>query len=166
MRHPSAPNNNGQRARTRGAIRTHLGRKRVGPRARPLNPPAIVRMEVVSTADQRDAAVFDRLMGQLQSALGAASERTAAAIDGALDIACNTLVAAGEFTADNAVRLREYLRRDLMHREQPTLTFRTGDITSAGSFTCTNCGWTLQTSRTSLLPPCPRCADTTFGKTG
>ena len=166
MRHPSAPNNNGQRARTRGAIRTHLGRKRVGPRARSVNPPAVVQVEVASAADQRDAALFDRLLGQFQSIVGAAGERTAAAIDGALDIACNTLVAAGEFTAENAQRLRGYLRRDLLQREEPTLTFRTGDITSAGSFTCTNCGWTLQTTRTTLLPPCPRCAEAIFRKTG
>lgn len=166
MRHPSAPNSNGQRARTRGAIRTHLGRKRVGPRTRPITPPTVVRMEVVGAADPRDADLFDRLLGQLQSVLGSASERTASAVDAALDIACDTLVKAGEFTADNAVRLREYLRRDLRHREEPTLAFRTGDITSAGSFTCTNCGWTLQTTRTTLLPPCPRCSEATFRKTG
>lgn len=162
MRHPSAPNNNGPRARTRGAIRTHLGRKRVGPRARPLAPP-VERMEA---ADSRDVDLFDRLLGQFESVFNAAAGRTAAAIDGALDIACSTLVAAGEFTADNAVRLREYLRRDVLHRDQPMLTFRTGDITTAGSFTCSNCGWTLQTTRTTMLPPCPRCAEATFRKTG
>ena len=47
MRHPSAPNNNGQsqRTRTRGAIRTHLGRKRSGPRSRAAQPPGFVRVE-------------------------------------------------------------------------------------------------------------------------
>lgn len=167
MRHPSAPNNNGPRTRTRGAIRTHLGRKRVGPRTRPPGETTIVRMQVVQATDHRDEDLFDRLLHQFQGVFNAAGERTVAAIDSALDVACNTLVSAGEFTAENAVRLREFLRRDILHRsQQPSLVFRTGDITSAGTFTCENCGWTLQTMRTTLLPPCPRCSETSFRKTG
>ena len=168
MRHPSAPNNNGQpqRTRTRGAIRTHLGRKRSGPRARSNPPGGFVRVEPANAPSYREEeALFDRLLGQFQSLFGAAGERTAAALDSALDSACNTLVAAGEFTADNAERLRRYVRRDVLHRDQPALTFRTGDITTAGTFNCENCGWMLQTTRTSLLPPCPQCAETTFRKT-
>ena len=167
MRHPSAPNNNGQtqRTRTRGAIRTHLGRKRSGPRR---NSPSsgFVRVEPANAPSYReDEALFDRLLGQFQSMFGAAGERTAAALDGALDTACNTLVSAGEFTVDTAERLRRYVRRDVLHREEPTLTFRTGDITTAGTLTCENCGWLLQATRTTLLPPCPQCAETTFRKT-
>lgn len=169
MRHPSAPNNNGQaqRTRTRGAIRTHLGRKRSGPRARSGAPAGLVRVEPANAPDYRqEEALFDRLLGQFQSLFGSAGERTAAALDGALDAACNTLVAAGEFTADNAERLRRYVRRDVLHREEePTLTFRSGDITTAGTLTCENCGWLLHTTRTTLLPPCPQCAETTFRKT-
>lgn len=165
MRHPSAPNNNGQpqRNRTRGAIRTHLGRKRVGPRTR-ANDPSIVRMDQPGGRMEED--LFDRLRAQLGSVFDVASSRTSAALDAALDAACDTLVAAGEFTAGNAERLREYVRRDLLHRDEPTLTFRAGDITSAGTLTCENCGWTLRTTRTSLLAPCPRCSETTYRKTG
>lgn len=164
MRHPSAPNSNGPRVRARGAIRTHLGRKRVGPRNRPLSPGAVVQMQPATPSREED--LFDRLLGQVQSLLGAAGEKTLATLDRAIDSACGTLVNAGEFTAENAERLRDYLRRDILHREQPMLTFRSGDITSAGTLTCENCGWTLQTTRTTILPPCPRCAETTFRKIG
>ena len=168
MRHPSAPNNNGQaqRTRSRGAIRTHLGRKRSGPRARTGPPAGLVRVEPANAPSYRqEEASFDRLLGQFQSLFGAAGERTVAALDGALDAACNALVTAGEFTADSAERLRDYVRRDVLHRDQPTLTFRTGDITTAGTLNCENCGWMLVTTRTTLLPPCPQCAETTFRKT-
>lgn len=167
MRHPSAPNSNGQapRTRTRGAIRTHLGRKRSGNRSR--SPGSdIARTAPGEAARYPQEDLFDRLLGQFQSLFSAAGERTAAALDSALDAACDTLVTAGEFTADNAERLRQYVRRDVLHREEPLLTFRTGDITSAGTLTCENCGWVLRTTRTTVLPPCPQCADTTFRKGG
>lgn len=169
MRHPSEPSNNGQpqRTRTRGAIRTHLGRKRSGPRDRSPNG-TMMHMQQPGAEAQRfeQEHLFDRLLGQFQSFFDNAGEKTAAAFDGALDSACDTLVTAGEFTADNAERLRQFLRRDLLHRDHPTLTFRTGDITSAGNLTCESCGWTLRTTRTTLLPPCPQCSETTFRKTG
>lgn len=169
MGYPTEPDNNGQahRARTRGAIRTHLGRKRSGARGPPLNNETLVRMQQVSdSARHQQEDLFDRLRGQFQSLFESASERTAAAFDTALDTACDTLVGAGEFTAENAERLRQYVRRDLLHRDHPAMTFRTGDITSAGKLSCENCGWTLQTTHTTLLPPCPQCASTTFRKTG
>lgn len=166
MRHPSAPNNNPQRARPRGAIRTHLGRKRTGPRTRPLGSSTMIPMEAANDPGQgHQEHLFDRLLGQFQSIFEAAGEKTAAAFDGALDTACDMLVSAGEFTAENAERLRHFLRRDLLHRDHPALTFRSGDITTAGTLTCENCGWTLQATRTTLLPPCPQCAETTFRKT-
>ncbi len=133
MRPPSTPtgnNGNSQRARTRGAIRTHLGRKRTGPRNRMLKH---------STLDHISEIALD------------------AAFDG--------LVGAGEFTAENGERLRQYLRRDLLHRDNPSLTFRTGDITSAGTLSCAGCNWTIITTRTTVLPPCPQCSETAFRKT-
>lgn len=170
MRHPSAPNNNGnngqpQRTRTRGAIRTHLGRKRSGPRNRPPNG-TLMHVQVVAEGERFEQEhLFDRLRAQFQSLFDAAGEKTASAFDGALDTACDTLVSAGEFTAENAERLRQFLRRDLLQRDHPALTFRTGDITTAGTLTCESCGWTLVTTRTTLLPPCPQCSATTFRKT-
>lgn len=160
MRHPSAPSNGTPRAR--GAIRTHLGRKRAGARGR--QPHEVRRPGELDRREQED--LFDRLLGRFQSLFEEAGEKTAAKFDGALDRACDTLVAAGEFTAENAERLRQFLRRDLLHRDHPAMTFRTRDITTAGTVSCESCGWTIQTSRTTLLPACPQCGETTYSKTG
>jgi isocitrate dehydrogenase len=168
MRHPSAPNDNGPppRARTRGAIRTHLGRKRSGARGRPLGDATLARMRHLGEMQRGEQErLFDKLMGQFRTAFDSESDGTAAAFDHALDSACDTLVAAGEFTAENAERLRQFLRRDLLHRDHPAMTFRSGDITTAGTVTCEGCGWTIIASRTTLLPSCPQCGDTTFRKT-
>ena len=164
MRHPSAPDNNStpDRTRTRGAIRTHLGRKRSGPRRR---DGALAGGADASWERRREEDLFDRLKGRFEEAFAAASEKSAATFDAALDAACQTLEAAGEFTADNAGRLREFLRRDVLHRDHPNLTFRTGDITSPGTLTCDHCAWTILTSRTSMLPACPQCGEATFRKT-
>lgn len=159
MRHPSSPPTSGT-PRSRGAIRTHLGRKRLGGRARTFDR----RPGELDRRQQED--LFDRLMTRFQDFFETAGEKTAATFDGALDRACDTLVAAGEFTAENAERLRQYLRRDLLHRDHPAMTFRTGDITTAGTVTCEGCGWTIQTTRTTLLPSCPQCSETTYRKTG
>ena len=169
MRQPSAPNNNGPspRNRTRGAIRTHLGRKRTGPRTRPLGNDTLLRVqEAGKSARHQQEDMFDRLLGQFQSLFDSAGEKSASAFDSALDAACSTLVTAGEFTADSAQKLREYLRRDVLHRDHPGMTFHTGDITTAGTLSCENCGWTIVTTRTTLLPACPQCAETNFRKTG
>lgn len=169
MRHPSTPDNNGQapRNRTRGAIRTHLGRKRTGPRTRPLGNDTLMRVqEAGNVARHHQEDLFDRLLGQFTSLFEAAGEKSAQAFDSALDTACNSLVTAGEFTSDNAQRLREYLRRDVLHRDHPSMTFHTGDITTAGTLSCENCGWTIVTTRTTALPACPQCAETNFRKTG
>jgi isocitrate dehydrogenase len=169
MRHPSAPNNNGQapRTRTRGAIRTHLGRKRSGARGRPLDDSTLVRVRQLGEMQRSEQEhLFDRLLNQFQSAFETATEKTAAAFDSALDTACDTLVTAGEFTAENAERLRQFLRRDLLHKDHPGMTFRTGDITTAGTMTCDSCAWTIITTRTTLLPACPQCGETAFRKTG
>lgn len=166
MRHPSTPSDNGQAQRTRtgGAIRTHLGRKRSGSR-RPLDRSTLARVRTLGEMLRGEQErLFDRLMGEFESTFDAVAEKTAAAFDRALDTACQSLVGAGEFTAENAARLRLLLRRDLLHRDHPAMTFRTGDITSRGTIGCENCGWTIVTPRTTLLPACPQCGVTTFRK--
>jgi hypothetical protein len=168
MSHPSSPtgNNNGNRPRNRGAIRTHLGRKRVGPRSRVVRSSPLAAAGGASAfAQEAPEHLFDRLLDTFQDLFAKAGETTASAFEAALDTACNTLVAAGEFTSDNAQRLREYLRRDLLQRDHPQMTFRTGDITTAGTLTCSGCGWTIRTTRTTVLPPCPHCTETAFRKT-
>jgi len=168
MRHPSDQDNSGpaQRSRARGAIRTHLGRKRSGPRGRPLAEEPTHQVRALGEMRRSEQEhLFDRLMGQFSSLFETAAEKSAAAFDHALDSACDTLVAAGEFTAENAERLRQFLRRDLLQKDHPTMTFRTNDITTAGTLSCENCGWTIIASRTTLLPSCPQCGETTFRKT-
>ena len=163
MRHPSTPagnNGNTQRTRPRGAIRTHLGRKRTGPRNRGLRDAA-----PGEPTRRQQEELFDKLMSGFQSALVQAGETTAAAFEKALDTACDALVTAGEFTADNAERKRQLLKRDLLQKDHPSMTFRTGDISTAGTFSCAGCGWTIVTNRTSVLPPCPQCTETQFKKT-
>ena len=167
MRSSTPTGNNGgpKPNRTRGAIRTHLGRKRTGPRGRMLRPATLEGIgEIAGCERQRQEDLFDRLTGQFQHLFIQAGETTLEALDRALDTACEGLITAGEFTADNARRLREFVRRDLLHRDNPALTFRTGDVTSAGTFNCAGCGWLLVTTRTTVLPPCPQCRETAFRK--
>ena len=165
---PSSTGNNGNvpRQRTRGAIRTHLGRKRTGPRSRALRASTLQQIGEVTGAERhRQEQLFDRLRGTFEGLLAQASETTIAAVDKALDTACDGLVTAGEFTAENGERLRQFIKRDLLHRDNPALTFRTGDITSAGTLSCAGCGWTIVTNRTTVLPPCPHCSETAYRKT-
>ena len=166
MRHPSTPTgNNGGRVRPRGAIRTHLGRKRVGARARGLRDDAQVHMPAANDEEgRRQEDVFDRLTQQAQELFQQAGELTVSAFDKAVDTACDGLASAGDFTKENAERLRQYVRRDLLHRTDPSITFRTGDITSPGTLTCANCGWKVRLTRTTVLPPCPQCSETSFRK--
>ena len=165
---PSSTGNNGNasRNRTRGAIRTHLGRKRTGPRTRALRDETLQQIGAVTGAERhRQEMMFDRLATRFQELLGQAGETTLAAVDSALEAACNGLVAAGEFTSENGERLRAFLRRDILHRENAALTFRTGDITGAGTLSCAGCGWTIVTNRSTVLPPCPHCSETAYRKT-
>ena len=165
MRPPSTPSGNGGRVRPRGAIRTHLGRKRVGSRGRPLRNDTLVRMQAVTEEERnRQEALFDQLVGRVEELFSQAGELTIAAFDKAVDTACEGLITAGEFTAENAQRLRHYVRRDLLHRTDPSITFRTGDITSPGTLSCANCGWKVRLTRTTVLPPCPQCSETSFHK--
>jgi hypothetical protein len=166
MRQPPTPTgNNGNTQKRRGAIRTHLGRKRTGPRGRPLRDTTLEGLrEAGESARREQEAQFDRLLEAFNEAAERAGEMSAAAFDHTLDAACQALVHAGEFTAESAQRMREFLRRDLLQRDHPGMTFRTGDITSAGTFTCAGCGWTVRTDRTTLLPPCPQCTETAYRK--
>ena len=61
MRQPSTPtgnNGNAPRARTRGAIRTHLGRKRTGPRGRTLKHSTLERISEVTGNARREQEDF------------------------------------------------------------------------------------------------------------
>lgn len=44
------------------------------------------------------------------------------------------------------------------------LTYRTGEVTSAGTLTCLGCGKQLRFKSTGTVPPCPKCRKTEYRK--
>jgi isocitrate dehydrogenase len=44
------------------------------------------------------------------------------------------------------------------------LSFKTAEVTSAGTLTCQSCGQSLHLKATSHVPPCPKCKATLFSK--
>ncbi len=52
----------------------------------------------------------------------------------------------------------------LSHKAEVALHYNTGEITSAGTLTCTKCGQTVRLKHSSHIPPCPRCHGTEFRK--
>lgn len=54
--------------------------------------------------------------------------------------------------------------QDFAQRADDALTYRTGEVTSAGTLTCLHCKATLHFKRTGTVPPCPSCAGTQFHK--
>lgn len=54
--------------------------------------------------------------------------------------------------------------KGLSHKAEEALRFNTGEITSAGTLTCTKCDQKVQLKRSSHIPPCPSCHGTEFRK--
>lgn len=54
--------------------------------------------------------------------------------------------------------------RSLGEKTKETLTYRTGEMTSAGTLTCQACGQKVQLKKTGHVPPCPKCNGTLFNK--
>ena len=52
----------------------------------------------------------------------------------------------------------------LLNKTVQALTFKTGEITSAGSLTCQACGQKVHLKKTGHVPPCPKCNGTLFYK--
>lgn len=52
----------------------------------------------------------------------------------------------------------------LSDRAHHTLTYKTGEMTSAGTLTCQACGQKIHLKETGHVPPCPKCAGTQFHK--
>ena len=52
----------------------------------------------------------------------------------------------------------------LSRRAENSLHYTTGDITTAGTLACAECGQEVQLKRTSMIPPCPKCHGTAFRK--
>lgn len=43
-----------------------------------------------------------------------------------------------------------------------SLTYKTGEISHGGEFTCENCGGTINMKKTGRIPPCPKCSKVKF----
>ncbi|MDP1597176.1 MAG: hypothetical protein Q8S46_00730 [Methylotenera sp.] len=52
----------------------------------------------------------------------------------------------------------------LLNKTVQALTYKTGEITSAGSLTCQACGQKIHLKKTGHVPPCPKCDGTLFYK--
>lgn len=72
--------------------------------------------------------------------------------DGALAALASALQAGGE-------TLQAWSRK-----ADEAIVYSTGELTSAGTLTCLNCGSTLQLKQTAHVPPCPACLGQRFRK--
>jgi hypothetical protein len=153
-----------QRDRTRGAIRTHLGRKRSNGRSRLAEETLLGVRDLAQMRRSEQERAFDRMLVQFRAIFDASGDKTAAAFDRALDAAGESLVASGAFSLETAKLLRQFLRRDLLQKDHPSMTFRSHDITSAGTLACEGCGWTVIADRSTVLPACPQCGDSSYRK--
>ena len=52
----------------------------------------------------------------------------------------------------------------LSDKTKEKLTYKTGEVTSAGTLTCQACGQTVHLKGTGHVPPCPKCSGTLFNK--
>ncbi len=54
--------------------------------------------------------------------------------------------------------------RSLSDKTKETLSYKTGEMTSAGTLTCQACGQKMQIKKTGHVPPCSKCNGTLFNK--
>lgn len=54
--------------------------------------------------------------------------------------------------------------QNLSQKAEDALRFNTGEITAAGTLTCTKCGQKVQLKHSAHIPPCPSCHGTEFRK--
>lgn len=52
----------------------------------------------------------------------------------------------------------------LSEKAEDALVYQAGEITMAGTLTCSACGHKIQLKTTSTVPPCPTCQGTSFRK--
>jgi Zn finger protein HypA/HybF involved in hydrogenase expression len=53
---------------------------------------------------------------------------------------------------------------ELAQRSEKSLEYKTGEITSPGTLTCKGCDAEMHMTKTSRIPPCPKCHKTIFRK--
>ncbi len=54
--------------------------------------------------------------------------------------------------------------KDWADKSERNIQFKTGEITSAGTLTCKNCGEDIHMKKTDRIPPCPKCHHSMFRK--
>ncbi len=53
---------------------------------------------------------------------------------------------------------------ELAQRSEKSLEYKTGEITSPGTLTCKDCEAEMHMTKTTRIPPCPKCHKTVFRK--
>lgn len=53
---------------------------------------------------------------------------------------------------------------ELAEKSEKSLEFKTGEITSPGTLTCKECDAEMHMTKTTRIPPCPKCHKTVFRK--
>jgi hypothetical protein len=54
--------------------------------------------------------------------------------------------------------------RSLSDKTKKTITYKTGEMTSAGTLSCQKCGQKVHLKHTGHVPPCPKCSGILFTK--
>ncbi len=54
--------------------------------------------------------------------------------------------------------------RSMGDKTKEALTYKTGEMTTAGTLTCQACGQKVHLKKTGHVPPCPKCSGTLFYK--
>ena len=63
-----------------------------------------------------------------------------------------------------ALELTSNALHSLSDKTKKSLTYRTGEMTSAGTLTCQACEQKVHLKETGHVPPCPKCKGTLFNK--
>lgn len=63
-----------------------------------------------------------------------------------------------------AMEATSHALQALSDKARESLTYKTGEMTSAGTLTCMACGAKVHLKATGHVPPCPKCSGTTFSK--
>ncbi len=63
-----------------------------------------------------------------------------------------------------ALEVTSNVLHSLSVKTKEKLTYKTGEMTSAGTLTCQSCGQQVQLKKTGHVPPCSKCNGTLFNK--
>ena len=117
--------------------------------------------ELASAGDfSREQA--DRLGGYVRRDLKENAGKAAEAVKKAIEpqrIAAGAQSAFSRILTSAAATLTE-----LAERSEKSLEYKTGEITSAGTLTCKDCEAEMHMTKTTRIPPCPKCHKTVFRK--